>query len=47
MNEVMAPESGPRKFRVNAINPGMVESEGPHAAGFVTGERLSVSGGNR
>jgi 3-oxoacyl-[acyl-carrier protein] reductase len=81
----MASELGPRKIRVNAINPGMVESEGTHAAGFiggdfqksieneappgrigqpddiakaavflasddagfVTGERLSVSGGNR
>lgn len=32
---VMASELGPRKIRVNAINPGMVESEGTHTAGFI------------
>jgi 3-oxoacyl-[acyl-carrier protein] reductase len=32
---VMAAELGPRKIRVNAINPGMVESEGTHTAGFI------------
>jgi 3-oxoacyl-[acyl-carrier protein] reductase len=30
----LAKELGPRKIRVNAINPGMVESEGLHAAGM-------------
>jgi 3-oxoacyl-[acyl-carrier protein] reductase len=29
----LAVELGPRKIRVNAINPGLVETEGTHAAG--------------
>jgi 3-oxoacyl-[acyl-carrier protein] reductase len=31
---VLARELGPKKIRVNAINPGMVETEGTHTAGF-------------
>jgi len=31
----LAKELGPRKIRVNAINPGMVETEGVRAAGFL------------
>jgi 3-oxoacyl-[acyl-carrier protein] reductase len=30
----LAGELGPRKIRVNSINPGMVETEGLHSAGF-------------
>jgi 3-oxoacyl-[acyl-carrier protein] reductase len=31
----LSQELGPRKIRVNSINPGMVETEGVHAAGIV------------
>ena len=81
----LAKELGPRQIRVNSINPGMVETEGFHAAGigesdfrrqveaqtplgrigqpgdigpaavflasaesgWITGETLYISGGNR
>ena len=32
---VLARELGARKIRVNALNPGMVETEGTHSAGFI------------
>jgi 3-oxoacyl-[acyl-carrier protein] reductase len=35
---VLAKELGPKKIRVNSINPGMVETEGVHAAGFIGGD---------
>ncbi|MCU1330139.1 MAG: 3-oxoacyl-(acyl-carrier-protein) reductase, partial [Bryobacterales bacterium] len=35
ITRVLAKELGPRKIRVNSINPGMVETEGVHAAGFL------------
>lgn len=35
---VLAHEFGPRKIRVNAISPGLVETEGTHAAGFIGSE---------
>jgi 3-oxoacyl-[acyl-carrier protein] reductase len=34
----LATELGPRKIRVNSINPGMVETEGVHAAGMAEGD---------
>ena len=32
---VLARELGPKKIRVNALNPGMVETEGTHSAGVI------------
>ncbi|WNL44922.1 glucose 1-dehydrogenase [Dyella sp. BiH032] len=32
---VLSRELGPRQIRVNALNPGMVETEGTHTAGFI------------
>jgi 3-oxoacyl-[acyl-carrier protein] reductase len=32
---VLSRELGQRKIRVNALNPGMVETEGTHTAGFI------------
>jgi len=34
----LAKELGPRKIRVNSINPGMVETEGTHSGGITGGE---------
>jgi 3-oxoacyl-[acyl-carrier protein] reductase len=32
---VLSRELGPKQIRVNALNPGMVETEGTHSAGFI------------
>jgi 3-oxoacyl-[acyl-carrier protein] reductase len=34
----LARELGPKKVRVNSINPGMIETEGVHSAGFIGGD---------
>ena len=38
ITQVLSKELGPKKIRVNSINPGMVETEGVHAAGFIGSE---------
>lgn len=35
VTHVLAKELGAKKIRVNSINPGMVETEGAHTAGFI------------
>lgn len=35
ITQVLSKELGHKKIRVNAINPGMVETEGAHTAGFI------------
>ena len=32
---MLARELGPRKIRVNTINPGMIETEGTHTGGLI------------
>ncbi len=38
ITQSLAAELGPRKIRVNAVNPGLVESEGTHTAGIMGSE---------
>ncbi len=38
VTRTLAKELGPRKIRVNAVNPGIVETEGVQAAGFLGGD---------
>jgi len=38
VTKTLAKELGPRKIRVNAINPGVVETEGLQAAGLMNGD---------
>jgi 3-oxoacyl-[acyl-carrier protein] reductase len=35
VSKALAQELGPKRIRVNSLNPGMVEIEGVHAAGFI------------
>jgi len=38
ITQTLAKELGAKKIRVNSINPGMVETEGVHSAGFIGSE---------
>ena len=38
VTRVLAKELGPKKIRVNSINPGLVETEGTHTAGVIGGD---------
>lgn len=38
ITSVLAKELGPRKIRVNSINPGLVETEGTHTAGVMNSD---------
>jgi 3-oxoacyl-[acyl-carrier protein] reductase len=43
---VLARELGPRKIRVNSVNPGLTETEGTHSVGFIGSEmeKQSIAG---
>lgn len=38
ITRALAGELGPRKIRINTINPGLVETEGTHTQGYTEGE---------
>jgi 3-oxoacyl-[acyl-carrier protein] reductase len=40
ITRTLSKELGPKKIRVNSINPGVVETEGVHAAGFIGSDFL-------
>jgi len=42
ITRVLSKELGPRKIRVNSINPGMVDTEGSRAGGFIGSEMATV-----
>lgn len=43
VTRVLANELGPKKIRVNSINPGPVETEGTHTAGMIGSDFLNAA----
>jgi 3-oxoacyl-[acyl-carrier protein] reductase len=45
MTRILAKELGPKKIRINSINPGLIETEGSHSSGVMNsdGEKWHVS----
>lgn len=46
ITRVLANELGPRRIRVNSVNPGMVETEGTHSAGIADSELRNTTEAN-
>ncbi|HEX9514114.1 MAG TPA: glucose 1-dehydrogenase [Puia sp.] len=38
ITRILAKELGPKKIRINSINPGLIETEGTHTSGVIGGE---------
>lgn len=38
ITKILAKELGPKNIRINSINPGIVDTEGTHAGGFIEGD---------
>jgi 3-oxoacyl-[acyl-carrier protein] reductase len=38
MTRILAKELGPKKIRINSINPGLIETEGSHSSGVMNGD---------
>ena len=43
ISKALAQELGPKKIRVNSLSPGLIETEGVHAAGFIGSDFQKVA----